>query len=381
MVVFASSAGTVADAQGISESEVFVSGKGGYHTYRIPSLIVTSKGTLLAFCEGRKNGKGDSGDIDLLVKRSSDSGFTWSTQETIWDDGPNTCGNPCPVIDRRNGRIVLLTTWNRGDDHGKEMKRGASKDTRRPFVLFSDDDGHSWSSPREITGSVKGKDWWWYATGPGIGIQIRRGPHAGRLVIPANHTSSHHGFGSLTIFSDDGGETWGRSNVIKPACGESQLVELADGTLMINSRSQSFTDEERTGYRSIAFSQDAGETWSEPEFDKHLGDPVCQASLIRYSLETTGGRNRLVFSNPNPPISPQRGTRIKMTVRLSYDEGKTWPVSKLLHSGPSAYSALAALPDGDIGCLYERGDTRLYETITLAKFSLDWLTDGKFPSH
>ena len=126
------------------ETALFVSGADGYHTYRIPSLIVTKAGTVLAFCEGRKQSLADSGDIDLLVKRSEDGGATWSGQQVVWDDGPNTCGNPCPVIDERNGRIVLLLTWNRGDDRGHDLHRGAGKDTRRVFVLTSDDDGRTW---------------------------------------------------------------------------------------------------------------------------------------------------------------------------------------------------------------------------------------------
>ena len=358
----------------LRQTDLFVSGEEGYHTYRIPSLITTRAGTVLAFCEGRKEGRGDSGNIDLLVKRSEDGGRTWSAQQVVWDDGANTCGNPCPVVDERTGRIVLLATWNRGGDQGRDLHRGTAKGTRRVFVLTSDDDGRSWSRPREVTAAAKAPDWWWYATGPGVSIQLRRGPHAGRLVAPCNHTSKADGFAAHAIYSDDGGRTWRRSNSIKPACNESQVVELADGRLMMNMRSQSFTNEERTGYRAIAFSRDGGATWSAPEFDRHLGDPQVQASLIRYSLASEEGRNRLLFSNPSPPIRRERGQRVDLTVRLSYDEGRSWPVAKVIHEGSAAYSDLVALPDGTIGCLYERDN---YGKITFARLTLEWLTDGK----
>ncbi|MCP5110956.1 MAG: exo-alpha-sialidase, partial [bacterium] len=351
--------------------DLFVSGEDGYHTYRIPSLLVTKAGTVLAFCEGRKMGRGDSGDIELLVKRSEDGGETWSEQSVVWADPGNTCGNPCPVVDERTGRIVLLGTWNRGEDHGKQLHSGEGIDTRRVFVMASDDDGRTWSAAREITDATKAPEWWWYATGPGVAIQLRQGPHTGRLVVPANHSSAEHGFAAHTIYSDDGGETWRRSNPIAPACNESQVVELGRGRLMMNMRSQSFTNEERTGYRSIAFSSDGGETWSAPEFDKHLGDPQVQASLVRYDAD------HLLFSNPSPPIQRERGQRIDLTVRLSYDDGETWPVARLVHPGPSAYSSLTRLPDGRIGLLYEGGAGKRYDRLILARFPLDWLTGGE----
>ncbi|MBM4029555.1 MAG: exo-alpha-sialidase, partial [Planctomycetes bacterium] len=163
------------------QMDVYVSGTAGYHTYRIPSLIVTKKGTILAFCEGRKNSRSDTGDIDLLMKRSADGGKTWSDAMLVWNDKGNTCGNPCPVVDQGTGVIWLLMTWNRGDDNEAAIKAGTGKDTRRVFVSSSADDGATWTRPVDITASVKHKDWRWYATGPGVGIQLQRGPHKGRL--------------------------------------------------------------------------------------------------------------------------------------------------------------------------------------------------------
>ncbi|GAH39188.1 unnamed protein product, partial [marine sediment metagenome] len=132
-------------------TDVFVSGTDGYHTYRIPALIVTSKDTLLAFCEGRKKSRSDSGDIDLLLKRSENAGKTWSKQYVVWNDIGNTCGNPCPVVDQQTGTIWLLMTWNRGDDREGAIKKNTGRDTRRVRVSRSDDDGATWSKPAEIT--------------------------------------------------------------------------------------------------------------------------------------------------------------------------------------------------------------------------------------
>jgi len=348
----------------LTQKAIFAQGLGGYNNYRIPALITTQKGTLLAFCEGREGG--DSSDIDLLVRRSEDGGKTWSQKQVVWNQGRNVCGNPCPVQDRDTGIIWLLLTWNDSNESGKRLHDGTSKDTRRVYVCSSEDDGRTWTKPVEITAGTKKKDWWWYATGPGVGIQLHRGPHKGRLVIPCDHTDKK-GHASHIIYSDDQGKNWQLGGSVYGGCNECQVVELADGTLMLNVRMQRNSEKKR----GIATSKDGGITWSELHFDDTLIEPVCQASLLRYSLATDGDKNRLLFSNP-----ASTGSRVNMTVRLSYDEGKTWPISKLLHDGPSAYSCLAVLPDGDIGCLYEGGETR-YGEIVFARFSLEWLTDGK----
>lgn len=355
----------------LMQKAIFVQGVGGYNNYRIPALITTKEGTLLAFCEGREGG--DSSDIDLLLRRSEDGGKTWSAKQVVWDQGRNVCGNPCPVQDRDTGVIWLLLTWNDSRDTGRQLHNGTSKDTRRVYVCSSEDDGHTWSKPIEITATTKKKDWSWYATGPGVGIQLRRGAHKGRMVIPCDHTDKS-GYVSHVIYSDDHGKNWQLGGSVSGGCNECQVVELADGTLMLNMRMQA----NGRGKRGIATSKDGGLTWSQLELDPTLIEPVCQASFLRYTPSSTGGKNRLLFSNPAsaPPPGESRADRVRMTVRLSYDEGRTWPVSKLLHDGPSAYSCLAVLPDGNIGCLYEGGET-LYGEIVFARFSLEWLTGGK----
>ena len=166
--------------------DVFASGSGGYHTYRIPAIVATKSGALLAFCEARKESKSDTGNIDLLLKRSADDGKTWSESIVIWDDDKNTCGNATPVVDQSTGTIWLPMTWNLGSDHEGEIKAGTSKHPRRVFLTHSNDDGLTWAEPTEITDVVRKDHWRWYATGPGNAIQLTRGEHKGRLLIPAN---------------------------------------------------------------------------------------------------------------------------------------------------------------------------------------------------
>jgi sialidase-1 len=336
------------------QTAVFVSGRGGYHTYRIPALLVTPKGTLLAFCEGRKDSGGDAGDIDLLLKRSLDGGKTWGKAQVVWD-GADTCGNPCPVVDARTGTVWLLLTHNLGGDTQEKIVNGTAKATRTVWVAHSDDDGATWSKPAEITRDVKKPDWTWYATGPGVGIQLRDG----RLVVPCdNQVAGSKARQAHVILSDDGGKTWKLGGVVGPQCNESQVVELADGRLLLNIRSYRGNNR-----RLVAVSKDRGETFSEPAEDKDLIEPVCQASILRYP----GDRGGLLFSNPAST------KRQRLTVRLGRDDGKTWPQARVLHDGPAAYSCLAVLPDGTVACLYERGDKSPYETITCARFALDTL--------
>lgn len=351
----------------LTQQTLFVRGEGGYNIYRIPSLIVTPKGSLLVFCEGRE--AGDSSDIDMLLRRSDDGGSTWSEKQVVWDEGKNVCGNPCPVVDEDTGIIWLLMTWNNSKDRDQQLHEGTGKDTRRPYVCHSKDDGYTWSEPVEITESTKRPDWLWYATGPGIGIQLRHEPHKGRLVIPCDYTDKE-GFGAHVVYSDDHGETWKIGGAVPGGANECQVVELADGTLMLNMRMQKNGD----GKRGVATSRDGGMTWSELTLDSTLVDPICQASFIRYSLEERGDKNRLLFSNPAAPPLPgkEKRERAMMTIRLSEDEGETWHVSRLLNEGFSAYSCLAALPDGSIGCLYEAGSVP-YGEIVFARFTLQWL--------
>jgi sialidase-1 len=351
--------------------DLFVSGQDGYHTYRIPAIIVAPSGDVLAFCEGRRNNKGDSGNIDLLMKRSIDGGKTFGPQSVVWDDANNTCGNPCPVVDSNNGRIWLFSTWNLGTDHEKEIKLNTSRDTRRVYVLYSDDNGQNWSKPREITKDVKKDKWRWYATGPGVGIQLQYGKNKGRLVMPCDfsfqYSDPNKNYGSHIVYSDDHGKTWRIGGVVSGGTNECQVVECIDGSLILNMRTQRETDS-----RAVAYSKDGGRTLKNLSFVSNLQEPRCQASIIRYSPNKFIDKNIILFSNPN-----HANKRLNMTVKLSFDEGKKWPVEKCLYEGPSAYSCLTVLPDGKIACFYEAGEKMPYEKIVLAVFSLDYLTNDK----
>lgn len=350
--------------------DLWTSGADGYDTYRIPALVITAAGTVLAFCEGRKNGMHDTGDIDMLVKRSEDGGRTWSGTAVVWDDHGHTCGNPCPVADRATGIVWLLMTWNRGEDREKGIIAGTSLDTRRVFVTHSKDDGRTWAPPREVTTVVKNPEWTWYATGPGAGIQLERGPHAGRLVVPCDFVGPPPvpRMGSHAIVSDDHGATWRLGGVCPlDRVNECEAVELADGRLLMNMRNY----ERSTPCRQIAFSDDGGLTWRDQRHDRALIEPICQASIRRHSWPSGGKPGAILFSNPASETE-----RIRMTVRASFDEGETWPVSRLLEPGFSAYSDLAVLPDGTILCLFETGVSRKYGAITLARFGLDGLFAG-----
>jgi sialidase-1 len=331
--------------------DVFVAGEGGYHTYRIPAIVSANDGTLLAFAEGRKDGQGDSGDIDLLLRRSSDQGATWSAPQLLWDDGPNTCGNPCPVVDRTNGRIHLLMTRNLGTDQEARIIDQTSTESRSVWTMTSDDDGVTWSTPREITSLVKAPDWTWYATGPGNGIQLRSKPHANRLVIPCDHIEAGtKKYYSHVIYSDDGGATWAIGGTTPTdQVNECAVAELHDGSLLLNMRNYDRTQRTRAQSRST----DGGGSWSAVTHNPQLPEPICQASMI--SLDDG---LRLVFSNP-----ASASQRVGMTVRGSLDGGNTWSNGIILHKGPAAYSSLVGLDEDSVGCLYECGDESPYERI------------------
>jgi sialidase-1 len=353
---------SITSAAELTQVEVFRAGEGGYHTYRIPAMITTPKGTLLAFCEGRLNSASDTGDIDVLLRRSFDGGKTWAAVQKLADMGDDTIGNPTPVFERKTGTIFLLMTRNPGKISEKEIVGATAHDSRTVWIARSPDDGATWTAPTEITAQTKRPEWTWYATGPGNGIQLR----SGRLVIPCDHNrrddKSRH---SHIIYSDDRGETWKIGAVAADQTNESAIAELKDGSLLLNMRS--YAGKNR---RAIQRSTDGGLTLGPLTLDEALIEPVCQASLVSALPASKKSDNRLLFSNPAAT------TRTRMTVRLSRDGGRTWPESRVIHEGPSAYSSLAVLRDKTVGLLYERGEKRAYERITFARFPLSWLSNA-----
>ena len=345
---------------------VFQSGHDGYHTYRIPAIVKAHNGDLLAFAEGRKNGGGDAGDIDIVMKRSTDAGKTWSSMQLVQDEWSNptasiTIGNPAPVVDAMDpanpGRVWLPF----------------SRNNSRVFVTYSDDHGATWSDRTEITSSAKKPTWGWYATGPVHGIQLERGDHAGRLIIPSDHRDANTGgWGSHVLYSSDHGRTWqiGAVDTREPSSSinpnENVAVELVDGRIYFNAREHLGSD---PATRAIAYSSDGGLTYDAPFVaEPNITTPVVQNSALRFAAtDRADDRNILVYSGPGHPTS-----RRDLTILLSFDEGTSWVMKTVLHAGPTAYSDLVKLQGEQIGVLYEAGQT-LYGEIVFASFGYEHL--------
>nr|MDQ3624749.1 glycoside hydrolase [Verrucomicrobiota bacterium] len=228
-------------------------------------------------------------------------------------DAKITIGNPCPVVDSQTGTLWLPFT----------------RDNKAVFITSSADDGKTWSTPRELSDTTVKPDWEWVATGPGVGIQLVRGAHKGRLVIPCDHrrklSEGKPEWNSHMMLSDDAGLSWRLSGRIQTGGNECQVIERADGSLLVNTRMQG----DFRGFRGIATSTDGGATWTEIAHEKQLPCPKCQGSLIRYSSDGKGP-GRLLFSNPVPPESKDGkpgNARMRLTVRTSADDGKTWPAA------------------------------------------------------
>ncbi len=362
-----------------SKQDLFTGGTGGYQIYRIPGIVSTAKGTLLAYCEARRNARSDWGEINLLVRRSTDGGQTWSDPQAIGklptdvernevaaaqklgEPGKFTMNNPLAIA-ARDGTVHFLYCV----------------EYARCFYCRSTDDGQTWSESVEITPSFdKFKtDYPWkvLATGPGHGIELKNG----RLVVPVWLSTgtgghAHRPSAVATIVSDDQGKTWQRGEIIvshndqyrNPS--ETTVIELSDGRVMANIRTESVENR-----RLISLSDDGATKWSKPHFDDALTEPICMASLLRIDDK------HILFSNPDnllagdKPGQPGRGRdRKNLTLRVSLDDGGTWPHRRVLEAGGSAYSDLAILPDGTICCFYEKGG----KALTLARFDLAWLLE------
>ncbi|MBK8978590.1 MAG: exo-alpha-sialidase [Planctomycetes bacterium] len=342
------------DAQSVSRQQLFVSGTQGYHTFRIPALVRAADGALLAFCEGRVVSGRDDGDIDIVMRRSTDDGRTWSALAVVQQEGTETIGNPAPVLDSSTGRLWLL--FCRNND--------------RVFETHSDDHGATWSSRRELTASVKLPGWGWYATGPVHGIQLTRGTHTGRLVVPCDHRDPD--WRSHVVYSDDHGATWAIGGIVQGTSvmgpNECTAVELTDGRVALNMRDQRGAVRRRI----VAYSADGGASFGAPGHDPALIDPVVQAAWLRLEATDRGdARDWIVFSNPASEID-----RVNLTIRSSFDETGTWSTARTLWGGPSAYSDLAVAADGTVCCLFEGGVAARYEYIELARFDRAWLAGG-----
>ena len=358
----------------LEKGDVFPPGMNGIARYRIPGIVVTHKGTVLAYAEARKNSGSDWGEIEVHLRRSTDGGKTWLPAQHIahkadriernprkkeGGEHEQTVNNPVAIVDSNTGVIELLYCVN----------------YTRCFAIRSSDDGATWSTPVEITASFepfrKKYDWKVIATGPGHGVQLK----SGRLVVPiwlAYGGVGDHGPSACgTIYSDDHGTTWKAGDIAIPNesrfanPNESILATLSDGRVMLVSRSQS-----KTNRKLVTISTDGATAWSKPVFHDALWEPRCMAGLV------THPSGALLFSNPHTlpldkagnEIPNGNGKRENLSIKLSRDDGKTWPINKPLESSKSAYSDLAVLPDGTVLCLFERASS-----IDCARFNLEWL--------
>jgi sialidase-1 len=347
--------------------DVFVGGADGYANYRIPSLVCTSNGTLLAFCEGRKYRGDDESPTNLVLKRSLDAGKTWQAMQVLVEADPGAAADPTAVIDRSTGAVLLVyelcpkLEMDKGPIDYYKRAPGLGRDSVTAWVTTSTDEGVTWSVPVDITAMVKKPEWTMIAHGPGVGIQTR----SDRLIIPCWRTEHTGVCLNFFTYSDDHGKTWQLGDTELPGVNENQVVERADGTLLLNVRSASVK-----GCRMGATSKDGGKSWSDLFDVPELPDPCCQGSILRCTwADQKGGKSRILFSCPGTAKGRDTGT-----VRLSYDEAKTWPVAKVIHKDYFGYSCLTIMPDGKIGCLFENEGCG---KLTFAGFSLDWLTDDK----
>ncbi|MFC8087152.1 exo-alpha-sialidase [Streptomyces sp. NPDC057340] len=347
---------------------------GGYACFRIPAIVRTTDGTLLAFAEGRVLDCGDAGDIDVVLKRSTDGGRTWGPLQVVNDGGGDTHGNPAPVVDRATGRVLLLETYNAGRTDGANC---AVPCARTPHLQYSDDDGRTWSAPRDLGAEILPPDWnSWYATGPVHGVQLTGGAHAGRLVVGVNaetwdgtRVTANH---AALVVSDDGGEHWrtgatdtwpvAADGTFRQKPSELTLTERADGALLVSGREENGTD---LGHRTQALSRDGGDSFAAPfRALPDLYAPQVQGAVLRL-----GDRTLL-----SVPADPDR--RRTMTVRSSWDGGASWDSvdrGTVVTRDWSGYSDLVAVDDATVGLLYEGGASDARDEIRFARFTEDWL--------
>ena len=370
-----------------------------YKVYHIPGIVVTAKGSVLAWCEARKRAAGasDWDDIRILLRRSTDDGKTWSAPKILTQvEGPiekNPFSLRVKNVDPKDvtyNNPVLIADRD-GTVHGLFCI-----EYMRCFYTRSADDGVTWSQPVEITKTFdafqKSYAWKVLATGPDHSVQLR----TGRLVVPVwlstgTGGNAHRPSVTATIYSDDAGKSWHAGDIAVPCTdewinpNETAAIELADGRVMLNVRSES-----KTHRRLVTTSKDGATAWSTPKFDDALLEPICMAGIVRYSTEASGGKNRILFSNPHNldradgKAEPGKNRdRKNVSVKLSYDEAQTWPVNKAIEPGASMYSDIAVTPAGTILCFYGRSGNNsglaafAGGRLTLARFNLEWLTNGQ----
>ncbi|MFE0651979.1 exo-alpha-sialidase [Streptomyces sp. NPDC059534] len=352
----------LATEEPLFESTVLATSGQGAHTYRIPALDTLPDGTLIAAYDRRNDSAADlPGNLDVMVRRSTDNGLTWSAPQAIADyaDGVGA-GDPSLVVDRVTGRVFVFYAYGPkgiGFFNSGAGNANDSTGTLHADYASSDDGGVTWTT-RRITQDIKDPAWKGMFASSGTGIQLS----TGRLVQQYAFRKADGGIWAASAYSDDHGTTWRMGNPVGPLMDENKTVELADGRIMLNSRTSSAKT------RLVAYSADGGITYSTPVPDDELIDPTNNAAILRYDA-TAGAQlpssHWLLFSN-----TASTTTRHNLTVRMSCNDGLTWPTSKVVETGGSAYSTLTRLADGTFGLLYESGP---YQRITFARFNPAWL--------
>ncbi len=368
----------------LQKIHLFTEETDGFRLYRIPGIVVTAKGTVLAYCEARKFTVADRGEIEIHLRRSTDGARTWSPAKQLAHLGPRLPRNPhMPEGNKDMGGPDEQTVNNPVAIAARDgtVHLIYCVEYMRAFYIRSDDDGITWSAPVEITSAFdrfrSELDWQAIATGPGHALELQ----SGRLVAPfwmatyEKQAALRRAAG--VVCSDDRGRTWRRGDIALRDAGEPNIAQLPDGRVLVTARN---TDPRNR--RVAAYSPSGATGWSKPEFIEQLLEPGCMAGLV--SHPGIDGRQKpfLLFSNPDTTERAHKD-RLNVTIKLSEDGGRTWPVSKVLQPGPSAYSDLAVLPDGTVLCFYESGDPDnprkhgrpwAYSFLTVARFNIAWLT-------
>lgn len=383
VVAAAAVAADTAPFTGIQKTALMRRTDQGINTFRIPGLTTTKTGTVLAVFDLRHaNSRDLPGDIDVGLLRSTNSGQSWGPLQTILDfdkEAKGTAGNgvgdPCILADLQTGTVWVAGLWSKGNRAWRGSGPGLSPEQTGQFVLTrSDDDGRTWSSPINITTQVKKPEWHLCYQGPGRGIQLRDGA----LVMPAQYMDPQEVPHSFFIYSTDHGQTWKPSPPAVTGTNlqttEAQIAELPTGELLLSMRNHAASKQRAwSSYKRGPDGDLGGGQWSPVRFA--VADPTCMASLISYSAPRAGSnQDLLIFANPASATKRER-----LTIYLSRDGGQTWPISRLLDPRPCGYSCLTQLADGTIGILYETGDRSYIETLTFARFTIDWLMGPSSP--
>jgi sialidase-1 len=370
-----------------SEIDLFEEDTGGFKLYRIPGIVVTTQGNVLAYCEARKYTEADRGEIEIHLRRSEDGGRSWGAAQQVAHHGPRLARNP-HMPDKKKSKDMGGPDEQTVNNPVAIVSRNGTIhliyciEYMRCFTVRSNDEGLTWTSPVEITHAFTPfrniVDWQVIATGPGHGIQTG----SGRLIVPfwmndyerRNRLSKAAG----VIYSDDNGDSWRAGEIAVPLGGESNIAQLSDGSVIVTSRN---TDAK--GRRMFATSRNGVSQWTKPAFFEEILEPGCMAGLVAHPGDGITPKPWLIYSAPYTTERSHQERR-DVTIYASKDDGRTWPIRKRLFDGPSAYSDLAVLPDGQILCFYEkgvenrygdRGRPWAYRFLTVARFDLDWLME------